>query len=127
MNPRDLIYCLYPRLVALHDLDDQIALPFAVEVGAGTVGGGNDEASRAQTRTPMSMPSCMRNGHFFMEAGGIYLMGMCFLFSLRPSPLDPHFSKGSEGVLCLYFYVKSYTDNEEVVIFWIGSTVSPQL
>ena len=76
MNPRDLIYCLYPRLLALHDLDDQIALP--LEDIAGAVNGGNDEASRRET----PMPSHMRNGHFFMEAGGIYLIGMSF--SLRP-------------------------------------------
>lgn len=103
MNPRDLIYCLYPRLVALHDLDDKIALPFAVEVGAGTVDGGADEASRAQARTPISMPARMRNGHFFMEADGIYLIGMCFLFSLRPSLSDGHLSKDSEGVHCHFF------------------------
>ncbi|KAF8815725.1 sec24-related protein [Phlegmacium glaucopus] len=92
MSPRDLVYCLYPRLLALHDLDDQIALPFAVE---DNVDGGNDEALRTQAQmqqTPISMPSCMRNGHLFMEAGGIYLI-----------------------------------DNAEVVIFWIGSSVSPQL
>jgi hypothetical protein len=36
-------------------LDDQIALPFAVEVGAGNVDSGNDEVSRAQAQTPNSM------------------------------------------------------------------------
>lgn len=69
MSPRDLIYFLYPRLLALHDLDDQIALPFAVD---DTIDG------ETQTPTPISMPSCMRNGHYFMEAGGIYLIGMWF-------------------------------------------------
>lgn len=74
MSPRDLIYFLYPRLLALHDLDDQIALPFAVE---DTV---NGEMQAPMEQTPISMPSCMRNGHYFMESGGIYLIGMSFLF-----------------------------------------------
>lgn len=72
MSPRDLIYFLYPRLLALHDLDDQIALPFAIE---DTVDG---EMQAQMEQTPISMPSSMRNGHYFMEAGGVYLIGMCF-------------------------------------------------
>ena len=67
MSPRDLIYFLYPRLLALHDLDDQIALPLAAVEG---------ETQAPIEQTPISMPSCMRNGHYFMEAGGIYLIGM---------------------------------------------------
>ena len=72
MSPRDLIYFLYPRLLALHDLDDQIALPFAVEDTA------DGETQAPMEQTQISMPSCMRNGHYFMEAGGVYLIGMCF-------------------------------------------------
>lgn len=84
MSPRDLIYFLYPRLLALHDLDDQIALPSAVEDS-------DDGETRAPMgQTPISMPSCMRNGHYFMEAGGIYLMGMSFSLFHLAFPLDIH-------------------------------------
>ena len=91
MSPRDLIYLLYPRLLALHDLDDQIALPFAED----TVDGGT-QASIGQT--PILMPSCMRNGHYFMEAGGVYLIGMSFILFPLAFPFGcPSFVGGSRG------------------------------
>ena len=124
MSPRDLIYFLYPRLLALHDLDDQIALPFAVEDTA------DSETQAPMERTPISMPSCMRNGHYFMEAGGIYLIGMWFSLFHLTFPFGCPFVEGSKGgsfvIFCLIL-MSSHTDNEEVVIFWIGSSVSPQL
>ena len=100
MSPRDLIYFLYPRLLALHDLDDQIALPFAVEDG---------ETQAPMEQTPILMPSCMRNGHYFMEANGVYLIGLCFFsFSFGLLFGCPSFVEGSKGgslsfsVLSLY-------------------------
>lgn len=115
MSPRDLIYCLYPRLLALHDLDDQIALPFAAENTTGTVDGGNNEASRTQAQmqqTSISLPSCMRNGHFYMEAGGIYLMGMCLSFFPGPSLWDVHLSferlKGASSFICLILILAAH-------------------
>jgi protein transport protein SEC24 len=83
MSPRDLIYFLYPRLLALHDLDDQIALPFE-----------DGETQVPMEQTPILMPSCMRNGHYFMEANGVYLIGMWFFFFIWPSP---SFVEGSKG------------------------------
>jgi hypothetical protein len=83
MSPRDLIYFLYPRLLALHDLDDQIALPFAVEDG---------ETQAPMEQTPILMPSCMRNGHYFMEANGVYLIGMWFFLFPLAFSLDVHLS-----------------------------------
>ena len=107
MSPRDLIYFLYPRLLALHDLDDQIALPFfAVE---NTVDG---ETQAPMERTPISMPSCMRNGHYFMEADGVYLIGMRFSLFLWPSLLDAHLSLKDLGEVHCHFlsypYVKPH-------------------
>jgi len=56
MSIRNLIHYIYPRLLALHDLEDDTALP--------------NESGR------IPLPSGMRNGHYFMEANGIYLIGM---------------------------------------------------
>jgi len=70
MSPRTLMHYLYPRLLALHDLDDEIALPQLVR----TDDGGKREATL--------MPSCMRDSYFFMEAGGIYMIGL-FVYLLH--------------------------------------------
>jgi len=95
MNPRTLIHYLYPRLVALHDLDTEIALPQMVETPEGTV------IERVR------MPSNMRNSYHFMEASGVYLIGMLFCFPL--------------------LRVNVVSDNDENMVFWIGSSVSPQI
>ena len=65
MGACTLMHYLYPRLLALHDLDDTTALPQVVE---------NEDGS---TSIKVLMPSCMRDGYYFMEGGGIYLMGKC--------------------------------------------------
>lgn len=54
LSVRSTMFHLYPRLLAIHDLDDQIALPNA----EGWV----------------DMPSLMRASHLFMVAHGIYLV-----------------------------------------------------
>lgn len=58
-NIRSTAHHIYPRLMALHDLDDTIALPDA--------------------NGSISMPALMRDSHFFMQAHGIYLIGVPFL------------------------------------------------
>jgi protein transport protein SEC24 len=50
------MYHLYPRMLAVHDLSDSIALPHP-ETGL------------------IKMPSLMRGSHVFMKANGIYLVG----------------------------------------------------
>ena len=55
MGVKETMHYIYPRLLALHDLDDSIALP--------------NSAGRIE------YPSPMRASHLFMEANGIYLIG----------------------------------------------------
>jgi len=52
------MYHLYPRLLAVHDLDATTALPHP-ETGV------------------IEVPSLMRGSHIFMQEDGIYLIGLC--------------------------------------------------
>jgi protein transport protein SEC24 len=63
MDPRSLIHHLYPRLLALHDLEDTIAVPQEIEQPDGTLA------------TQIAYPSCTRDTHTFMESGGLYVIG----------------------------------------------------
>ncbi|KAH0580912.1 hypothetical protein H2248_012065 [Termitomyces sp. 'cryptogamus'] len=56
MPIRSLMHYIYPQLMALHDLEDDVALPY------------DDEFTR------IHLPSVMRSSHTFMEANGIYLV-----------------------------------------------------
>lgn len=62
MGLRSLIHHLYPRLMALHDLEDTIAVPKEIEQPDGT------------RVTTIDYPSCTRASHVFMESGGVYLI-----------------------------------------------------
>ena len=60
MGTRSILQYLYPPLLALHDLDDNIALP-------------------DPTTGRLNLPTLMRNSHIYMEAHGLYLIGKCCL------------------------------------------------
>jgi len=91
------MYHLYPRLLAIHDLDATIALPHP-ETGV------------------IEMPSLMRGSHVFMQENGIYLIGR---YSERAR------TKASE--LKKKQLLSHIADNEELQVLWVGQSASPQL
>ena len=60
MSVRNIMQYLYPPLLALHDLEDDIALP---DPSTGRIG----------------LPALMRNSYMYMEAHGLYLIGSYYL------------------------------------------------
>nr|QIE48582.1 hypothetical protein [Trametes gibbosa] len=54
MSARSIMFHLYPRMLAVHDLNDQIALPDA--------------------NGKLDLPSLMRDSHLFMESHGVYII-----------------------------------------------------
>lgn len=66
------MFTLYPRMLALHDLDEAIALPQPVPAANGTA---TDDGGEVVMR--IDMPGMMRCSYRFMQAGGVYLIGEC--------------------------------------------------
>ncbi|KAI0295750.1 protein transporter SEC24 [Russula brevipes] len=88
---RGTLYHLYPRLLAIHDLDETIALPHP-ETGI------------------IEMPSLMRGSHIFMQENGIYLIGtmggqsaspqlLLDLFGTELPILDKRFSRQVRNII----------------------------
>lgn len=69
MSVRNTMQHLYPRLLALHDLDDNAALPDA-------------------TTGQVYLPSLMRDSHTFMEGHGVYLIGISEKLSVIGNDTD---------------------------------------
>lgn len=68
-STRSIMFHLYPRMLAVHDLNDEIALPDA--------------------NGKIDLPSLMRDSHLFMESHGVYLIGRCSHWS-RYKGKRPH-------------------------------------
>ncbi len=79
MSARRIMHHLYPRMLALHDLNDEIALP--------------DANGR------VDLPSLMRCSHLFMESHGVYLIGTC---SLHLCEKRTHGSTDNEDAMMLW-------------------------
>ena len=89
---------LYPRLLAVHDLDATVALP------------------RPETGF-IEMPSLMRGSHIFMQEDGVYLIGPCHQLVKAQA--------GKNKLKRKLF--SNPADNEELQVLWIGQSASPQL
>jgi protein transport protein SEC24 len=63
MSVKTLMQFLYPRLLSLHDLKDDVAVPHP-ETGK------------------IAWPNLMRDSHIYMEAHGVYLIGV-FMIIVR--------------------------------------------
>ena len=57
----------------------------------------------------LRIPSLMRNSHIFMSSNGVYLLG------------------GSRTMPPFVTAAYSFSDNAEVMMIWVGNSVSPQV
>ncbi|TDL14313.1 hypothetical protein BD410DRAFT_797254 [Rickenella mellea] len=101
MPVRTTLQYLYPRLLALHDLTDDIAIPNSVvsavpprPTSTTSISDSESTSVFAQERhmSQLKLPALMRNSHLLMEGYGVYLI-----------------------------------DNEETMVLWVGTSVSPAL
>ena len=102
MSVRRTIYHLYPRFMALHDLTDNIALPPPPP---------SEQENGTGVETSLQLPSLMRDTFMGMHADGVYVIGELDVL---------HFVL--HGLEC-----GNFADNEEIMVLWIGSSVSPQV
>ncbi|EIM88784.1 protein transporter SEC24 [Stereum hirsutum FP-91666 SS1] len=92
LGVRATMFTLYPRMLALHDLDEAIALPQPVPAPAvkGTATATDGDGGEGEVVMRIDMPGMMRCSYRFMQAGGVYLIDnedvMIFWIGLSASP-----------------------------------------
>lgn len=69
MSTRNIMHHLYPRMLAIHDLNETIALPLPL-----TNPQNGDESSES-VKIKIDMPSLMRDSYIFMAGHGVYIIG----------------------------------------------------
>ena len=69
MSARGIMHHLYPRMMAIHDLNETIALPLPLTNPQ------SEEGTNKAVKIRIDMPSLMRDSHIFMAGHGVYIIG----------------------------------------------------
>ncbi|KAK7680202.1 hypothetical protein QCA50_016711 [Cerrena zonata] len=68
MSTRSIMHHLYPRMMAIHDLNETIALPLPLTNPQ------NEDETGDAVKIKIDMPSLMRDSHIFMAGHGVYVI-----------------------------------------------------
>ena len=82
MSARGIMHHLYPRMMAIHDLNETIALPLPLTNPQ------SEDGTNKAVKIRIDMPSLMRDSHIFMAGHGVYIIGeSLFLRNTQKTPL----------------------------------------